>query len=75
VLKFRNVAYRRDKIAHVTYSESLTNYSKCTWVGVLTVRPKHDYKVKGNVTLCTKDDRTIFVFKATSHEDKKGVNV
>jgi len=72
VVEFRNVASREDKIAYVKYNYSLTNYSKCMWVGVLTMRPKHDYIVKGSVTLCTKHGRTICVFKAISHEDAKG---
>ena len=68
-VKFRNVASRKDKIVYVTYNDSLTNYSKCTWVGFLTIGPKHDYIVKGSVTLCTKDGRTFPVLEATSHED------
>jgi hypothetical protein len=36
------------------------------------MRPKHDYIVKGSVTLCTKDGRTIPLFKATSNEDTQG---
>jgi hypothetical protein len=71
-VKFRNVVSRKDKVAYVTYNDSLTNYSKCTWVGFLTMRPKHDYIVRGSVTLCTKDSRTIPVFKATSPEDTQG---
>jgi hypothetical protein len=55
VVEFRNVVARKDKIAYVTCNDSLTNYSKCTWVGVLMMRPKHDYIVKGSVILYTKD--------------------
>lgn len=72
VVKFRYVASRKDKIAYVTYNDSRTNYSKFTWVGFLIMRPKHDYIVKGSVTLCTKDGRTIPLFKATSNEDTQG---
>jgi hypothetical protein len=54
VVKFRNVASRKDKIAYVTFNESLTNFSKFMLVGVLTMRSKHDYIVKGSIFLCTK---------------------
>jgi len=33
VVKLRDVASRKEKIAYVTYNESLTKYSKCTWMG------------------------------------------
>jgi len=73
-VKFRNVASRKDKIAYVAYNDSPTNYSKCTWVGVLTMRPKYDYIVKGSVTLCTQDCRTMSCLKQQATKTQRGVN-
>jgi len=75
VVKFRNVASRKDMTAYVTYDDIPTNYSKCTWVGVLTMRPKHDCIVKGSVTLSTQDGGTIPCLKQQAMKTQRRVNV